>query len=567
LTSYWTNWPSAWWLEPMSELVLASEYLPATNGARHDLVLLHGWGSNREIWRPLLATLRPWANITLIDLPSCSRDLSHTPVPANVSLAIDEPRALDGLAGLETLLQGILARAPGRACFVGWSLGGALAAELAHRYPYRVSALVTLCCNPCFVANGEWPGMDRAYFSAFCEKVASNPGKALRRFDSLQLAGSGRSRMLQRQLAQQRLLNNPSSLSGELALLGEIDTRRLLPVLKLPQLHLLAEADGLVPREVKSALSQTLAVTPDAAVASLGPVSHVAPLEIPEQLAAEIVDFLAAAGLLQASRALPSKLEKKEVGHSFSVAARAYDSVAGLQREVGDRLLQSISIPAGEDAVVLDLGCGTGHFYPQLSRLAENISYIGVDLACGMVEYARSRFAGAGQWIVGDAEHLPVAASSVDLVFSSLAIQWCRDPQLVFAELARVLRPGGQCVFTSLGPDTLKELKESWASVDDYQHVNSFMPASFLHDAARNTPGISLHLRGENFFMHYDRVGELLRELKVLGAHNMNKGRSAGLTSAKTMQGMFNAYESWRDGGKLPATYDVQFGVISKQGL
>ena len=541
----------------MSGLSLASEYLPATHGVRHDLVLLHGWGSNREIWRPLLASLRPWANITLIDLPSCTREQHGM---GSNRLAVDEPLDLD------SLLEGILERVPERACYVGWSLGGTLSTELASRYPQRVSSLLTLCCNPCFVANREWPGMDSDDFSVFSQNVAVNPDKALQRFDSLQLSGSGRSRMLRRQLADQRTLSSTSYLLAELKLL-QVDTRSRLSALKQPQLHLLAEADGLVPGAVQSSLSHLLVANPKARVASLGQVSHVAPLEIPQQLAEKIHNFLHEAGLLHDPSQPPPILEKTEVGHSFSIAARAYDSVAGLQREVGDRLLQSITIPARESSVVLDLGCGTGHFYPQLSRLAQKHNYIGVDLAPGMVEYARHRFPRCGQWIVGDAEYLPVAANSVDLVFSSLAIQWCSDPRLVFAELARVLRPGGQCVFTSLGPDTLKELRQSWASVDNYQHVNRFMPASILQDAAGEIPGISLDLRAEKFFMYYDRVGELLRELKVLGAHNMNRGRPAGLTSRAALQGMFTAYESWRDGGKLPATYDVQFGVVSKQNL
>jgi malonyl-CoA O-methyltransferase len=194
-----------------------------------------------------------------------------------------------------------------------------------------------------------------------------------------------------------------------------------------------------------------------------------------------------------------------------------------------------------------------------------NIDYLGLDLAAGMVEFARDRFPGEGQWLVGDAEQLPLAANSVDLVFSSLAIQWCSSPHRVFAELARVLRPGGQCVFTSLGPETLRELRDSWASVDDYQHVNQFISSAALQDAAAQLPGIALTVREQSFAVQYDRVGELLRELKVLGAHNMNRGRAEGLTTKAALQRMYKAYEQWRSQGKLPATYDVQFGMLEKQ--
>ena len=83
-------------------------------------------------------------------------------------------------------------------------------------------------------------------------------------------------------------------------------------------------------------------------------------------------------------------------------------------------------------------------------------------------------------WLVADAEALPLVNDSVDLVFSSLALQWCYRPDHLFAELARVLKPGGICVFTSLGPDTLRELRAAWAAVDAHQHVNAFLPAGEL---------------------------------------------------------------------------------------
>jgi malonyl-CoA O-methyltransferase len=179
-----------------------------------------------------------------------------------------------------------------------------------------------------------------------------------------------------------------------------------------------------------------------------------------------------------------------------------------------------------------------------------------------MVEYARAHAAGGAHWLVGDAESLPLAADSVDLVFSSLAIQWCHRPQQLFAELGRVLRPGGRCVFTTLGPDTLRELRQAWAAVDDRQHVNTFLPPQQLAAAAASVPGIRLSLRARRHCMQYARVGELLAELKTLGAHNMNRGRPEGLTSRKTLQGMLQAYEQWRVEGLLPATYDVIFGVV-----
>ena len=202
-------------------------------------------------------------------------------------------------------------------------------------------------------------------------------------------------------------------------------------------------------------------------------------------------------------------------------------------------------------------------FCPEISERFPQADYIGLDLAEGMARHAQQVLPDY-PWLVGDAEALPLASASVDLVFSSLAIQWCHRPQLLFAELARVLRPGGSCVFTTLGPGTLRELRESWAAVDDHQHVNRFPAASELNDAALAIPEVNLTLDSNCFRMEYPRVRDLLTELKTLGAHNMNRDRPGGLTSRRALQGMLRAYEHWREGEVLPATYDVILGTLER---
>lgn len=521
------------------------EYLPAIGAAQQELVLLHGWGSNREIWRPLLVHLRPWANITLLDIPGCAPE----------SGAANRPQ-------LEDTLAGILAVAPARAVFVGWSLGAQLARELALRHPGRVAALVAICSNPRFVATDDWPGMAARDFAAFEEAVESDPVAALRRFDSLQVAGARQQRQLLRMLRRRGSQPAAAPLAGGLRWLRELDGRRSLPSLDRPQLHLHAARDALVPVAVHRELCRLLSNTPGAKLGLLPRASHVAPLECPEALGEQIRDFLAASALLrpQYERAVP--FAKRDVAESFSRAAGNYDSVASLQRDVGRQLLDNLDVLSSKPSTVLDLGCGTGYFSAALRRRYPGARYIGLDLAQGMVEYARTRCPEDAVFLVGDAEALPLATSSVDLVFSSLAVQWCHRPRHLFAELARVLRPGGCCVFTSLGPDTLRELRSSWAAVDKHQHVNTFLPAADLVAAADQVPGIRLRLDNACFLMRYQRVRDLLDELKTLGAHNMNRDRPAGLTSRAGLQGMLRAYESWREEGRLPATYDVIFGML-----
>jgi malonyl-CoA O-methyltransferase len=238
--------------------------------------------------------------------------------------------------------------------------------------------------------------------------------------------------------------------------------------------------------------------------------------------------------------------------------------MARLQQQVGERLLKRLDHDAFNPQVVLDLGCGTGYFRPALLARFPRASYVGLDIAEGMIDYARGQAQGAGAWLVGDAEDLPFASESVDLIFSSLAIQWCYHPRRLMSELARVLKPGGKCVFTTLGPQTLKELRAAWAAVDGDAHVNDFLPGRALLNAVPERADATFSLDAELYTMTYDRVRELLDELKGIGAHNMNRERRQGLTSRRALQGMLKAYESWRVDDLLPATYEVFFGELCK---
>lgn len=527
---------------------LNCEYLPATEVARQELVLLHGWGVNPSIWRTLLIYLRPWANLRLLELPGCA---------PGADLDGGEP-------ALQDILAGILAQGPQQAVYLGWSLGGQLAMVLAAQNPDRVAGIITVCSNPCFVSREDWPGMPASTFAAFCAAFRADPAAALRRFDSLQVSGSPRSRARMRQL--QKLDRRPASedLQYGLHWLETLDQRAALPDLNRPQLHLLAQSDELVPAALAQSLGQLLSQTPGARVRLLQGSSHVATLDTPAQVVQEAREFLADSDLLPAVAAQPELLAKRDVADSFSRAARVYDSVAQLQRDVGEELLRRLDTLDLQPEAVLDLGSGTGYCCPALQRRFPLADYYGLDIAEGMVVYARGQQQQARGWLVGDAEALPLANDCMDLVFSSLAVQWCYRPQLLFAELARVLRPGGFCVFTSLGPDTLRELRAAWAAVDDHQHVNRFLPVAALQNAASGVPGVHLSLDTHQFRMHYQRVGDLLNELKTLGAHNMNRDRPGGLTSRRTLQGMLQAYECWREEGLLPASYDVVVGVMEK---
>ncbi|MFQ3323507.1 MAG: malonyl-CoA O-methyltransferase [Pseudomonadales bacterium] len=255
-------------------------------------------------------------------------------------------------------------------------------------------------------------------------------------------------------------------------------------------------------------------------------------------------------------------LNKQSVAQSFSKAALGYDDAAQFQRDVGSRLLTFMPKDCG--SVVVDLGCGTGFFQRQLSEKYDH-PIIGVDIAEGMLGFAKHHsFAGNNQWLAADAESLPFADASVDLIYSSMAVQWCQQLPLLFSEIKRVLKPQGKLVFSTLVEGSLTELKSAWESVDGYVHVNRFMPA--LHwQGAIGAVGLAIEsLAVHSHHLSYQTLGQLTGELKAIGAHNMNDGRPKGLMGRKAYQQLHAGYEMFRDeAGALPATYEVLYGVIS----
>jgi len=535
--------------------LLVSEYLPALGDCRLQMVLLHGWGCNREIWRPLVSRLRQSVDLTLLEFPG---NAQHATTEVGIPTLVADPDALVADA---------LALAPRQAVYVGWSLGGMLAAKIAATAPDRVAGLITVCSNACFIQKeskaGEltWPGMGLEVFESFCAELTADTRRGLQHFHSLQSQGSRNRAALNRALRALPGEAHAPSLSAGLALLKDMDVRADLAGLAGPQMHLLASEDALVPRALGPYLEKLAA---GAQCRVLEGYSHALPLEAPQQVYQAVHDFCGEQQLLSDKPAAAPAMDKGDVARSFSRAAAGYDSVASLQRSVGKQLLSQLPAKAPVSPSILDMGCGTGYFLPQLQQCYPSASLVALDLASGMVSWARSHHVGSAGWLVADAESLPLAASSVDVIFSSLVIQWCHRPELLWAEVSRVLRPGGSFVFATLGPGTLAELRRAWAAVDGAQHVNNFAPLETHQQVVNGDASLELSCQQQIFTMQYDRVRELLDELKGLGAHNMNRGRATGLTGRRQLQGMLAAYEAERRDGKLPASYHVIFGKANK---
>lgn len=241
-----------------------------------ELVILHGWGMHSGVWAAFLPLLTPHARVRCIDLPGFGRS-AGMPIPPS----------------LESMMDALQHVAPAQAVWMGWSLGGVLAMEMASRFPQRVSRLVLMAATPCFVQRDDWPcAMPAQEFSAFSDSVRQDAASALKRFLALQCQGSVSSRQdlrfLQSCIAQAAAPSGKALEQG-LALLRASDCRADFLALSMPVLCLFGEQDALVPASVASALSS---LQPASTVRLIEGAAHVPFLSHPKTCADAVLHFI-----------------------------------------------------------------------------------------------------------------------------------------------------------------------------------------------------------------------------------------------------------------------------------
>ena len=271
--------------------------------------------------------------------------------------------------------------------------------------------------------------------------------------------------------------------------------------------------------------------------------------------------------LKQLEKQSTKQQNKQQIAAAFSQAASTYDSVADLQRLVGARLLGLLSEELINSITIknwLDIGCGTGHFCQQLLKQWPNAQGIGLDLAEGMLHFSRLHCPKV-HYLCADADPLPLANNSQDLVFSSLALQWCNDFSGVLNEIKRVLKPNGLLLFSSVAEGSLAELKHSWQAVDAATHVNPFRTFNDYQQLASSS-GLEIHrLHCHQHIHHYAKVRNLTSELKYLGANHIQAEKPQGWVGKKGLQQLLSTYETFRQPQGLPATWQVVYGVLRKE--
>ncbi|HYD33338.1 MAG TPA: malonyl-ACP O-methyltransferase BioC [Methylophilaceae bacterium] len=266
-------------------------------------------------------------------------------------------------------------------------------------------------------------------------------------------------------------------------------------------------------------------------------------------------------------------IDKTRVKLSFNRAAETYDAAAVLQKEVRERMFSRLSLIKISPTTILDAGSGTGQAGRLLQKQYPQSQLVELDIAWRMLAKSREEHRSAirntinrlfgivnGNAVCADIEHLPLTNASVGFVWSSLAIQWCNDLDQAFTEFNRILQPGGLFMFSTFGPDTLKELRDASTADPGHVHVNRFIDMHDIGDALIRAGFTAPVLDVEHFTLTYDDVVGVMRDLKAIGAHNATAGRRRGLEGKGFLASLAERYERYRNEGKLPATFEVVYG-------
>ena len=254
-----------------------------------------------------------------------------------------------------------------------------------------------------------------------------------------------------------------------------------------------------------------------------------------------------------------SHFDHRQVRRNFSRAANTYEQHDALQREVQTLLLDRLGFYLESPERVIDVGAGPGRGTALLRKRYPKAQLIAMDLALPMLRAAKKNISWLKpfQRVCAEATALPLPDHSVDVLHSNLCFQWIDDLPALFGECVRVLKPGGLLVFSTFGPDTLKELRAAWADADQQPHVSRFLDMHDLGDAMISAGLRDPVLDVDRYTLTYSEPRQLLKELQGLGATNADRERERHLLGKRHYQRMLAAYETMRVDGRIPATWEV----------
>lgn len=246
----------------------------------------------------------------------------------------------------------------------------------------------------------------------------------------------------------------------------------------------------------------------------------------------------------------------------FDRASATYADAAVVQSEIRTRLLERLDLVKLQPDRVLDLGAASGTSTRALKRRYPKAQVLALDLSHRMLQSAARELTFFRRFhrVTADAQRLPLTDSSIDLVFSNLMLAWCNDVDAVLQEAARVLRVDGLLTFTTLGPDTLREVREAFSRMDRHTHVHRFIDMHDLGDALLRTGFADPVMDTERLVVTYPSTTALLKELRHTGSGNATIGRASGLTGHRRFKEAQAALESTRQNDSIPITVEIVYG-------
>lgn len=259
----------------------------------------------------------------------------------------------------------------------------------------------------------------------------------------------------------------------------------------------------------------------------------------------------------------PTHYHPPHIARRFNKAAPHYDRHALVQYEVGNRLLKRLDCILSSPRYILDIGSGTGVLTRALQARFPDSIVVGLDLAHNMIKQALQAPHSHHDlfYLCADMQSLPFKDQTFDLIFSNFTLQWGNNLPAIFTECKRLLSPTGMLFFTTLGPDTLCELRQSFAAVDNFQHIHPFYDlhdiGDMLLDCAFQDPVVDK----ENITICYDNVLSLLHDLKGVGSANFSALKKPGCMTPHLLQKVQMAYGQYKDpANRYPATYEIIYG-------
>tara|TARA_Y100000817_G_scaffold300694_1_gene279983 strand:- start:143 stop:970 length:828 start_codon:yes stop_codon:yes gene_type:complete len=255
---------------------------------------------------------------------------------------------------------------------------------------------------------------------------------------------------------------------------------------------------------------------------------------------------------------------KTRVRNSFDSKAKYYDKFAKIQKLVAQRMIERLEIINITPKRILDLGCGTGILARLLKEKYKSCNVVSVDLSLRMLKICKEKKI-QSSLLCCDIEDLPLRKNSFDLIISSFTFHWCENIVKVLKDVEKCLDEKGIFFFSTLGPDSLIELKESFLAIDSMPHVNEFIDMHHYGDILSDLNFLDPVMDIENITLKFNNFFAAMNSIRKIGANTLAKQSSKSLNKSQVKDLILN-YPQTPD-SKYPLSYEVIYGTAWKRKL